>query len=117
MSLTSSEWMPELPVYIDPSFADPQKPAARIGMMKRNHMVSYYLQHFLKNIPGVKPLGLAFFKGRLHTKELRLVHGLIMRLAMFSLPEIRDGDYLNPIAIRAWAKNIHTGMRPTGDRV
>jgi menaquinone-dependent protoporphyrinogen IX oxidase len=106
MSVTNNELVQELPLYIDPSFADPDKPPARISFMENNHTVSYYLKHFLKIVPGIAPLGISFFKGRLNTAELNPFHRLIMWFAMFSLPEIQNGDFLNPAAIRAWAESI-----------
>jgi hypothetical protein len=30
---------------------------------------------------------------------------------MFSLPEIRNGDYLNPVLIRAWAETLAERMK------
>ena len=51
---------------------------------------------------GARPLGIAFFKVGLDSSKLSQVHRLIMRLAMFSLPEIQIGDYLNPVIIGHW---------------
>jgi menaquinone-dependent protoporphyrinogen IX oxidase len=106
MSVTHHESDKELPLYIDPSFDDPDKPPARISLMENNHTVSYYLKHFLKLIPGIAPFGISFFKGRLDTAKLNLCHRLIMRFAMFSLPEIQNGDFLNQAAIRTWTEGL-----------
>jgi menaquinone-dependent protoporphyrinogen IX oxidase len=111
MSLTNNEWEHELPLYVDPAFDDPSKPHARIRVMGNNHTVSYYLKHFFKLVPGIAPLGISFFKGRLNTAKLSPFHRLIMYFAMFSLPEIQNGDFLNPIAIRAWAESLFNRMK------
>ncbi len=111
MSVTNDELEQELPLYIDPSFSGPDKPPARIRLMEKNHTVSYYLKHFLKFAPGVTPLGIAFFKGRLNLEKLTPIHRLIMWLAMFSLPEIENGDFLSPVAIGSWTKSLFSRIK------
>jgi menaquinone-dependent protoporphyrinogen IX oxidase len=106
MSVTDGSSQQIFPVYIDPSFSDPVKPPARIRFMENNHTVSYYLKQFYKFIPGITPLSIAFFKGRLDTAKLSLAHRLIMRFAMFTLPEIQNGNYLNQAIIRHWTENV-----------
>lgn len=106
MSVTNRSPQQVLPVYIDPSFSDPGKPPARIKSMENNHTVSYYLKQLFKFIPGITPLSIAFFKGRLDIAKLSLTHRLIMRFAMFTLPEIQNGNYLNQTIIRDWTENV-----------
>lgn len=106
MSVTNDELEQELPLYIDPSFDDPVRPHARIRMMENNHTASYYLKHFLKLVPGIAPLGISFFNGRLNMAELSPLHRLIMRFAMYALPEIQNGDFLDTAIIRAWAEGL-----------
>ena len=78
--------------------------------MENNHTVSYYLKHFLKLIPEITPLGIAFFKGRLQTAKLTPLHKLIMRFAMFALPEIQNGDFINPVVVRNWTDGLFSRM-------
>ena len=111
MSVTSDKSEQEFPLYVDPSFSDPNKPHPRIRWMENNHTVSYYLKYFQKLAPGVAPIGIAFFKGRLNTKKLAPVHRLIMRVAMFSLPEIENGDFLSPVGIGSWAQSLFSRMK------
>jgi menaquinone-dependent protoporphyrinogen IX oxidase len=106
MSVNNDGAENELPLYIDPQFNDPNKPHARIKLMENNHAASYYLRHFLKIIPGISPLSFSFFKGRLNISKLSLFHFIIMRFAMFALPEIQKGDYLNKTAIRDWTGRL-----------
>ena len=106
MSVTGSEAEWGAPLFADSRFSDPGRPPARLKAMERNHTASYYLDRFHKLIPGIEPAGIAFFKGRLITAELKPLHRLIMRVAMFSLPEISDGDYLDPGQIRSWAAGL-----------
>jgi menaquinone-dependent protoporphyrinogen IX oxidase len=111
MSVTSEESEIDLPLHIDPRFNDPNKPRARIKIMENNHAASYYLKHFLKIIPGISPLGISFFKGRLNMSQLSTFHRLIMRFAMFALPEIQNGDHLNKDAIRDWSENLAARLK------
>jgi len=93
-------------LYIDPSLNASSQSRRGLGFMKKNHAVSYYLKHFIKLIPGVDPLGIAFFKGRLKMDTLSLIHKIVMRFAMFTLPEIQEGDFINPSAVRTWAESL-----------
>ena len=106
MSVTHNELEQKLPLYIDPAFNDPNKPHARLSFMENNHTAAYYLKYFLKLLPGISPLGISFFKGRLNIAKLNPIHRLIMRFARFSLPEIQEGDFINPVLIRTWAENL-----------
>jgi menaquinone-dependent protoporphyrinogen IX oxidase len=106
MSITSDESQIEVPLYIDPRFNDPNKPRARMKFMEKNHTASYCLTCFLKIMPGIPPLSISFFKGRLNICRLSMFHRLIMQLAMFALPEIKNGDYLNKAAIQDWARRF-----------
>jgi menaquinone-dependent protoporphyrinogen oxidase len=111
MSVTNDELEQDLSIYIDPSFSDSKKPLARLKVMENNHAASYYLKHFLKLAPGIMPLGISFFKGRLNLAKLSTFHRLVMRFAMFALPEIENGDYLNQVLIREWAQTISTQIK------
>lgn len=106
MSVTNDESELELPLYIDHSFNDSDKPRARIKLMENNHTASYYLKYFLKTISGISPLSIAFFKGRLNMSKLSIFHCLIMQFAMLALPEIQNGDYLNKSVIRDWTGGL-----------
>ena len=101
----------KIPLLIDPDFNDPDKAIPRIKIMEKNHTVSYYLKHLLKIIPGISPLRISFFKGRLDFSRLSMFHRLIMRFAMFALPEIQNGDYLNKVAIQDWAQKLATPLK------
>jgi hypothetical protein len=111
MSITRDDAKIELPLFIDSRFNDPNKPRARIKFMERNHSASYYLKCIFKIMPGISPLSISFFKGRLDMHGLSMFHRLVMRLAMFALPEIKNGDYLNKAAIRDWAGSLATQIR------
>lgn len=111
MSVINDEPNIDFPLHIDPCFNESNKPRARIKLMENNHAASYYLKSILKIIPGISPLSIAFFKGRLNVSKLSMFHRLVMRFAMFALPEIKDGDYLNEIVIRDWARSLATQLK------
>jgi len=56
-------------------------------------------------------IGIAFFKGRLNTERLTLMHRLIMWFAMFSLSEIENGDFSGPVAIGSWTNSLFIRMK------
>lgn len=111
MSITDDKSERDLPLFVDPSFNNPDRPRARISMMENNHNVEYYLKHFLKHMPGIAPIKVSFFKGRLDTAKLSPLHRLIMRIAMYTLPEIQNGDFLDPTVIQAWAESLANRMQ------
>ena len=112
MSVTKGNMQQQsLPIYIDPAFRVRGKTPARISLMENNHNVSYYLKQLFNIVPGITPLSIAFFKGRLDIKKLSPIHRLIMRFAMFALPEIHNGSYLDQEIIRTWTENVFNGFR------
>jgi menaquinone-dependent protoporphyrinogen IX oxidase len=78
--------------------------------MEKGHTSGYYLDRFLRHVPQVRPVEIAFFKGNLPLNKLVWRHRMIMRLAMYLMPEIRPGDYLNADEVRAWASNLATSV-------
>lgn len=113
MSVTHDGTEPGCPLYVDPSFEDPDRPPARLRVMEENHTAAYSLEHFLKLVPGMEPVGIAFFRGRQNTADLNTLHRLIMRFAMFALPEIKNGDDLDPVVMRTWAEEMFGRMKAT----
>lgn len=104
MSVSSNNVNHGFPVFIDHQFKNPSKPKARLRVMENTHTTSYYLKQFLKHIPEVTPSSVAFFKGRLDTETLSRLHRLIMRFAMFTMPEIENGDFLEHEIIESWVR-------------
>lgn len=106
MSVTDDEAATAFPLLVDPAFDYPDRPPPRLSFMEKNHAASYYLRHLLKLAPGITPVAVAFFRGRLNTVGLSFLDRLIMRFAMFALPEIENGDFLNHQAISSWARGL-----------
>ena len=85
----------------------------QMKFMEKTHTASYYLGHFLKLLAGNEPLEIAFFRGNLNLARLSLVHRLIMRFAIFSLPEIQEGEFVNSDVVRDWAEGLSNALEPT----
>lgn len=116
MSVTNPETELDIPLYADPAFSAPGRPPARMKIMEGSHAATYYLKQYLKLAPGVRPLSIAFFKGNLHTGSLSPLHRLIMRFAMWALPEVTNGDFLDPAIVESWAQGLINNMAVVSDR-
>ncbi len=110
MSTIRTEPAPDYPVQIDPAFDVPRMPEKRMTFMEKSHTSKYYLDRFLGHIPQIRPVAIAFFKGNLHLEKLVWRPRMIMRLAMYLMPEIRPGDYLNADEVEAWARKVASNM-------
>jgi menaquinone-dependent protoporphyrinogen IX oxidase len=106
MSVTRAACEAAFPLRVDPAFSASSAASRRTSFMERTHTASYYLEHFLELIPGITPVGIAFFKGNLDLARLSPVHRLVMRFAILSLPEIQEGEFLNPDLVRDWAEDL-----------
>ncbi len=102
MNVSSDITHCDFPVFADPQFREPNKPKTRSGLMEATHTTSYYLKHLLKLIPGIAPAAVAFFKGRLDTDQLPPLYRFIMRIAMLTMPEIQNGDFLKHETVESW---------------
>ena len=111
MSVTKFEDNKTLPLFVDPSFNISKKKLNKMSFMEKNHTTSYYLYHFNKLIDGLTPVSLAFFKGNLNLSELSFPHWLIMKFAMFFLPEIKEGNFISHDIVREWSEHLITVFR------
>jgi hypothetical protein len=111
MSVTKSSNKTIVPIYIDPSFNISHKPFVKMSFMEKNHTSAFYLKQLQSLIDGVSPISVAFFKGNLELKKMSLQHWLIMKFAMFFLPEIEEGSFINPEIVREWSDSLFTSFR------
>ena len=95
------------PLYVDPAFGNESKSRDKVTLMEFSHSYPYYLKHFLKLVPRIKPVSVAFFKGRLDLRRLSLLHTLIMKLAIMLMEEISEGKFINPDAVRHWSRDLY----------
>lgn len=95
------------PVYLDPAFGETSRSKDEMSLMERGHAYPYYLKHFLRRVPHIQPVAVAFLKGRLDFTRLSVLHTLIMKLAMVSMQEIEEGEFINPVAVREWTEDLY----------
>jgi len=96
-----------VPVYQDPRLAQPPKNPDKLGFKERFATVESYLGPALKSAPQVKPVSVAFFKGKLEYTKLNILQQLFVMLVIGATP----GDFRDWEAIRAWA----AGLQPLLD--
>ena len=90
------------PLVIDPRLAKPPKKAGRPGFKERYAMPAKYVRPILQAAPGMKPVSVAIFGGRLDLFRLSLWQQLFVMLVIGAQPgEFRNWDF-----IRGWAAGL-----------
>ena len=96
----------EIPCYIDPSLNIRAIEKNDASSMDLSHSLDYYHNKMDSQIQVVHPQGIAFFNGRLIIKKLPLFERLFMKLVIRLTTKEKEGDFINPDAVREWAGNI-----------
>ena len=106
MSLTriSETGIDPVPVFEDPALSKPPADAAKLSFKERYTTVSSYLGPVFRRAPLVKPVGIAFFAGKVDYGKMNILQMMFVMLVIGAQP----GDRRNWDAIREWA----TGVRP-----
>lgn len=101
MSLTSAglDQPGPAPLYIDPWLPKPPRNPARLGIKERYAALPNYLRPLFKAAPGVRPLSVAFFGGKLELFRLKWWQMLFVMLVIRAQP----GDLRNWQFIEGWA--------------
>ncbi len=100
----------KVPCYIDPSLdirAIDKKDASSMDM---SHSLNYYHNKLDNHLCGLLPQGVAVFNGRLIIKKLPLLERLFMKLVIRLTTKEKEGDFINPDAVRAWAAYISSDI-------
>lgn len=108
MSLTE---LPEsnsdpIPVFLDPNLAVPPRNPQRLSYKERFATVSNYLKPVLKAAPGVKPVSVAFFGGKLELFRLKWWAMLFVMVIIQASPR----DLRNFTFIREWAAGLYPSL-------
>ncbi len=106
----TDEAVPEFPVYVDVAYDKYRKPKNNMGMMEKAHASSFYLKALSKIAPGIKPVGVGFFKGRLDFARLSFFDRMVMKFMKWRTEAVREGEYLNPEIIRQWSKKLSSAL-------
>ena len=112
MSLTKTDELQidGVPLYLDPGLAKPPKNAARLSFRENYATPRKYFQPLLQSAPQIKPVGMAFFGGKLELFRLPLLQMLFVMLVVQAQP----GDLRNWTAVREWAANLRTAHLDPG---
>lgn len=95
-----------------PIFCDPRLPKApgnpdKLSFKERYATPTQYLAPVLKKAPRVKPVGVAFFGGRLVYTDLNILQMLFVMLIIGARP----GDFRDWEAIRGWANGLYPALK------
>lgn len=89
-------------VYVDPKLPKPAANARRLGFKERFTTLSHYLGPMRKSAGDLRPVSVAFFRGKLDFRRLKFFQMLFVMLIVAAQP----GDYRNWDAIRGWARGL-----------
>ncbi|MEN6410109.1 MAG: flavodoxin domain-containing protein [Anaerolineaceae bacterium] len=102
LTRAAGEPLPETALTLDANLvSDPVKPGA-LNFKERFTTLDHYLQPMLKAAPGVKPVSVAFFNGRLEMYRLKWWQAAFVMMVVQAAP----GDYRDWDAIRAWGEEL-----------
>ncbi len=95
----TEELKPVFPILIDPAL---QKTKSK----EKTHSLRSYLKPIAEEAPHVRPVAIAFLKGRMHIAKLDFGDQILIRLITLLSPDINEGDFINHDLIRQWASDI-----------
>lgn len=102
LTQTGESQIDGIPLSIDPYLATPPAKAGRLSLAERYATPANYLKAAIKAAPGVKPVSVGFFGGRLDMYRLRWWQALFVMVVIRAQPgDKRDWDF-----IRAWAAGL-----------
>jgi menaquinone-dependent protoporphyrinogen IX oxidase len=107
MSLTAAEpGEPAIPLAIDPDLVKPPAREGSLSLRERFTSVPHYLGPVRAAAPGLQPISLAIFGGKLDLYRLNLLQMLFVMLVVQAQPT----DARNWPFIRSWAEQIAPGL-------
>lgn len=108
-SFTDKELQVDEP-YLDPSLPMLKASSTEMKFMDKDHEMSKYLKPLLTSAPQLKPTSTAFFAGNLDYKKLDFRSRMTMRLMSLFIKEIKEGDFINRSALKAWARDLAANL-------
>lgn len=100
------EPLPDIESFVDPSLGMPILPIRKASLFDRKHSLWCYNSAILKSTGGLKLSSIGYMYGRLIIKKLGLFQKLFMRLITSFTRKEREGEFLNPSAVKKWASDI-----------
>jgi menaquinone-dependent protoporphyrinogen oxidase len=89
-------------VVVDPKLPKPAANPQRLGFKERFTTLGHYLAPMRRSAGDVRPVSIAFFRGKLDFGRLKFLQMLFVMLIVGTQP----GDYRNWDAIRGWAREL-----------
>jgi menaquinone-dependent protoporphyrinogen IX oxidase len=102
LTATDETGVGDIPVYLDPRLAKPPRNPSKLSFKERYATVESYLAPALKKAPQIKPVSVAFFKGKLEYTKLNILQSLFVMLVIGATP----GDFRDWDAISSWAATL-----------
>ncbi len=99
---TGAEQISGVPVYHDPNLGEPPKTPGRLSFKEKMTSVEGYVNPILQAAPGVKPVGVGIFAGKVDYAVLGLLSKLFVRIVI----RAKAGDFRNWESIRSWAAEV-----------
>lgn len=106
LTVTPESGLDSVPVFVDPSLGKPARHVGTLSLHERFTTISSYLGPVLKQAPGVAPVSVAFFAGKLDYGKLNLLSRLFVRVVVGA----SAGDLRNWDAIRAWTSELRSRL-------
>lgn len=98
--------LPDVGLYIDPSFNIIVKSNKDMDTMDKKHRLSHYLKLLLNICPDVKPIEIAFFNGVLDLSKLNLFEHVFMKIIITFTSRQKVGYFINKDAVSEWCDKI-----------
>ena len=102
MTQTGEALSSAVPIFLDPRLPKPSQKPGKLGFKERFTTLPHYLAPILKSAGDIRPVSIAFFRGKLDFGRLKFLQMLFVMLLVAAQP----GDYRNWDAIRAWAREL-----------
>jgi menaquinone-dependent protoporphyrinogen IX oxidase len=102
----AEEATPELIPYVDPTLAIKTISKKKASGMDKTHSLGYYDRTIVKCGYSIKPLSIAYLKGRLVLNTLPILTRILMKIIMLFTTKEQEGDFLNPASVKEWAAGL-----------
>jgi len=102
LTRAQSEILPQIPLTLDPNLVSDQAKAGSLNIKERFTTIGYYLKSMLQAAPGVKPVSVSFFNGKLEMFRLKWWQAAFVMIVVQAVP----GDYRDWDTIKSWGKSL-----------
>ncbi len=105
------EPMPETETFVDPSLEMRSLTRKEATFFDTTHSAWYYHSILSKSLSGLKPVAVGFLNGRMFPDRLGLLPRLFIKAILRFTTKEREGEFLNPAAVREWAALLGNAIR------